>query len=177
MIARVIFGVVAGAAIGGVVGYALRATGGACPLTCNPMGGMLMGAVFGLVIANTGIGATSPFTPSEHFVDIVNKEHFSRVLSQNEVVLVQFEADWCGPCRRLSPVIHELADEFAGKATVVGVDIDKNRDVAAAYGVSSIPDVRLFVNGKDVDRFVGTRSKAEYKRSVSKQIATELITE
>lgn len=85
----------------------------------------------------------------------------NEVLDANQPVLVDFWAEWCGPCRMLAPVIDELATEFDGKAKIGKVDIDANRDAAVNYGIQSIPSVIIFKNGEVVNKFVGISPKEE----------------
>lgn len=85
----------------------------------------------------------------------------SEVLDANQPVLVDFWAEWCGPCRMLTPVIEELSTEFEGKAKIGKVDIDSNRDAAVNYGIQSIPSIIIFKNGEEVNRFVGISPKDE----------------
>lgn len=73
------------------------------------------------------------------------------------VVLVDFFADWCGPCRMLTPVIESVAEEMAGKASFGKLDIDQNQKVAGQYQVTSVPTLILFKDGKEVNRLVGLR--------------------
>ncbi len=83
------------------------------------------------------------------------------VLKSEVPVLVDFWAEWCGPCKALTPIIDELATEYAGKAKVGKVDTDANRDVSMKYSVSAIPTVLLISAGEVKEKFVGLRSKSE----------------
>ncbi|MBL8059647.1 MAG: thioredoxin [Chthonomonas sp.] len=83
----------------------------------------------------------------------------TRVLGSDKPVLVDFWAEWCGPCKQIGPSIEALATEFAGKADVVKVDVDSAGDVAARYGIMSIPALLVFKDGKEVDRMVGAQPK------------------
>jgi len=76
--------------------------------------------------------------------------------------LVDFFADWCGPCKMLSPIIKEIADEVGTRAVVAKVDVDEQRDLAVRYKVSSIPTVIFFENGAEIKRFEGVRPKEMY---------------
>lgn len=88
----------------------------------------------------------------------------AEVLRSDTPVLVDFWAEWCGPCQRLGPTIDELATEFVGKVKVGKLDTDRNQHTAAQYGVSSIPTVMLFNGGELAEKIVGLRSKADYQR-------------
>jgi thioredoxin 1 len=77
--------------------------------------------------------------------------------------LVDFWAEWCGPCIMLAPIVEQLAGENSGKLKVAKLDVDENSDVAGRYAIRSIPCLILFQNGQELDRVVGLRSKAELK--------------
>ena len=88
------------------------------------------------------------------------------VLKSNKRVLVDFWAEWCGPCRMLGPIIEELSSDYDGKAIIGKVDVDSNQQFAAQYGVRNIPTVLIFKDGELVNRQVGVSQKNVYSEYI-----------
>lgn len=86
------------------------------------------------------------------------------------VTLVDFFADWCGPCKMIAPIIEELSRELQGKATIAKLDIENAQEVTSQFQVTSIPTIIIFKDGKEVKRFVGVRSKDDLKNAVNAAI-------
>ena len=92
------------------------------------------------------------------------RETFEKELNGGALMLVDFWAEWCGPCRMLGPVIEGLADEYEGRAVIGKVNVDEEGELAMRYGVMNIPTVILFKNGREIDRKVGVMPGAVFTR-------------
>jgi thioredoxin 1 len=103
---------------------------------------------------------------------ILTKENFDQqVIKSQTPVLVDFWAEWCGPCKMIAPILDELADEYSGRVNIGKVNIDDHQALAAEYGVRAIPTLLLFQNGEVAEQIVGLRSKRDLKASFDKVAA------
>ena len=90
----------------------------------------------------------------------LSDENFKQnVLDKKGVVVVDFFATWCGPCRMLSPVLEQVQEEMEGKITIVKLDVDEGENTAKQYGIMSVPSMVVFKDGEEIDRLVGFKSK------------------
>jgi thioredoxin 1 len=105
----------------------------------------------------------------QSYVTLTDRNFQREVIESQKPVLVDFWAPWCGPCQAMGPVIKELAEEFQSRAVVGKVDVDNNPDIAARYGIQSIPTLMIFQNGEVVDQMVGTMSKTALAQKLESQ--------
>jgi thioredoxin 1 len=103
-------------------------------------------------------------------VEVTDANFKTEVLESKTPVLVDFWAEWCGPCKMIAPVVEELAKEYDGKLRVGKVDVDSNQQTAMQFGVRSIPTLLIFKNGKVVDQIVGAVPKRMLAEKVLKHL-------
>ena len=102
--------------------------------------------------------------------EYIQESDFEQLIKNETLVVVDYTATWCGPCRVVSPLIDRLAEEYQGKAKVVKIDIDQNRNNAKEYKIRSIPTVLIFKNGKLTEQFVGKASYETYSNALEKHL-------
>ncbi|MGI6312833.1 MAG: thioredoxin [Candidatus Cryptobacteroides sp.] len=100
-------------------------------------------------------------------MQVANNKNFKDILASSRLVLVDFWASWCGPCRMLSPIVDDIAKEFEGKIEVAKCNIDDAEEVAAQYGIRSIPTLLFFKDGEVADKTVGFVNKAEIEKRIN----------
>ena len=96
----------------------------------------------------------------------ITDESFKELMTGDKPVVVDFWAEWCGPCRMIGPIIEELAEEYKDKAVIGKMNVDENDDVPVEYGIRSIPTVLFFKNGGLVDKHVGAGSKNQFEEKL-----------
>lgn len=99
----------------------------------------------------------------------VNTQEFNELMNE-KAVLVDFFATWCGPCKMLSPVLEGVAEKMKDKVTIVKVDVDRSPDLAAKFGVMSVPTMIMFKNGRQVDAFSGYMPEANLMANIERNL-------
>ena len=97
----------------------------------------------------------------------LNQKDFQQTIESNKKVLIDFYADWCGPCQTLLPTVHKLADEFDGDVLIQKVNVDENAELAAKFGVRSIPTLVYISNGEEVNRQNGLISERDLRAQIN----------
>lgn len=187
LLIQLVVGLLIGGSLGALLGYFGKCTTGACPLTANPWRGGFIGAMIGGLFAfSAGAPRSAVPVPAGHAGvanaatesgqsgtprHIATAEEFeSVVLKADKPVLVDFYADWCGPCRMLAPTIEKLAKQYDGRVVVAKVNVDHVAQVAGQYGIQGIPAVVVFDKGKEVQRLVGLRPAGDYTKVLDKLV-------
>jgi thioredoxin 1 len=102
---------------------------------------------------------------------ILNNENFQKEIDSNDLVLVDFFAEWCGPCKLMGPIIEDLAKEYVGKKVLITkVNVDEAKEVAEKFSIMSIPTIILFKNGKVVWQETGVQSKEGLKEKINSEL-------
>ena len=109
-------------------------------------------------------------TNTQHSVHQVTDQDFEKVVQGGKPVLVDFWAPWCGPCRIIGPIVEELAPSYEGRAVIAKMNVDDNPMVAQRFGVTSIPTLMMFKDGKLVDRVVGAMPKSELQKFIDRNL-------
>jgi len=186
-----IVGLLLGGGLGTLMGYFGKCTTGTCPLTANPWRGGLVGAMIGgmfafsagsrspgdqttLSVSEASVPAAAKTGPTGP-VHIGSAEDFDRIVQKaNQPVLVDFYADWCGPCRMLAPIVEKLAKDYQDRVIVAKVNVDSLPAIASRYGIQGIPAVFVFDKGKEVQRLVGVQSQSTYAKVLDKLLGPTL---
>lgn len=105
-------------------------------------------------------------------IEITGDSFETEVLKSNIPVLVDFGASWCGPCQKIAPIVHELADEYAGRAKVATVDVDNNQELATRFGIMSVPTLMIVKGGETVNKWIGFTPKQSLVEALDAAIAS-----
>jgi thioredoxin 1 len=103
------------------------------------------------------------------YIELTDKDFKSTI--KEGVSLVDFWAPWCGPCRMITPIIEDLAEDFDGKAKICKLNTDEQQDIAIKFGIRSIPTLMFFKDGKMVDKFVGAQTKETIEKKMNELLA------
>ncbi|MEX1011940.1 MAG: thioredoxin [Balneolaceae bacterium] len=104
-------------------------------------------------------------------IELTDSNFAEEVENNDSPVLVDFWAEWCGPCRMVGPVVDELAGEYEGKAKIGKVNVDNNPQISVKYGIRSIPALLIFKDGEVVDQIIGAVPKNQIKKQLDAQLA------
>jgi thioredoxin 1 len=114
---------------------------------------------------------TLPMANSKHVLTATDGTFQTEIVNAKGVAIVDFWAEWCGPCKMLGPTIDALADEYAGKAKIYKLNVDDNPEAGQQLGIKGIPTVIVFKDGKIVDRLVGLQPKEVLSQAIQKQLS------
>lgn len=107
---------------------------------------------------------------SEFVKDVSDQDFDAEVLQSDKPVLVDFWAAWCAPCRMIAPTVDQVAQDYTGRAKVVKLNVDDNREISAKYNIRGIPTLLLFKDGEVKDQIVGATSKDQISRVIDAQL-------
>ena len=101
----------------------------------------------------------------------LNDANFDQIINSDKPVLVDFWAEWCGPCRMVGPAVEQLSRSMNGKIRVAKLNVDENQEIALKYGIQSIPSLIVFKGGKEVARTIGAAPKEAYQKFVEESLS------
>ena len=155
------------------MGHFGKCHNGQCPLTANPLRGALWGIFIAALAAYPLLmnAFRKPVPASENVIHLKPEENLKEMIGgSGKIALIDFYADWCGPCRSLAPTINKVADEYKGTVSVIKINIDQIPALAKEYNATSIPTVIITKNGQEVERIVGARNFDTYSDILRKLV-------
>ena len=162
-----IFSVLIGGGLGAALGYVGKCSSGTCPLTANWWRGALYGAVLGFLFHAVSGRNGSTSIESTQNVKLIQEQQFGAEVTQaTGPVVVDFFATWCGPCKRLSPMLDNLAGPLTNRVKFLKVDVDQSANLAKQFEVEGVPTLIFFNDGKVVDKMVGLPTTEALKRKL-----------
>jgi thioredoxin 1 len=182
---RIAAGLLIGCALGALLGFVGKCSTGTCPLTANPWRGAFFGGLLGILFSfSMAPAGTCPPTmtaasetesekgqANQALVHVTSLEQFDReVLSSEIPVLADLYSDSCPPCRALGPIVEGLARKYQGKSVVAKINVDRLPQLAERYGISAIPAVLFFSEGKEVERMIGLQGEWAYAQVLDKLV-------
>ena len=108
---------------------------------------------------------------SKNIIQVTSKSWDADVMNSNLPVLVDFWAEWCGPCRMVGPAVEQLSQTMNGKIKVAKINVDENQEIATKYGIQSIPSLLLFKGGKEIGRTIGAAPKESYQKFIEQSLS------
>jgi thioredoxin 1 len=151
-----ILSVLIGSGLGAALGYFGKCSSGNCPLTANWWRGALYGALLGFLFHSVAGRNGSGSAESTQNVKLIEEQEFGTEVTQAAgPVVVDFFATWCGPCKRLSPILDNLAGPLTNRVKFLKVDVDRSANLAKHFEVDGVPTLIFFKDGKVVDKLVG----------------------
>lgn len=165
-----ILSILVGAGFGGVLGYYGQCRSGTCPLTASWPRGAFFGAALGLMFhlgSGRELAGARVLRDTEGPVSPLGASAFqARVLESPIPVVVDFYAPWCGPCKRLAPSLVKLAEAYAGRVLFMKVDVDREPDLAARFGITAVPTLLLFREGAVAEVVAGAVGEQHLRQRI-----------
>jgi thioredoxin len=148
--------VLIGCGLGAALGYFGKCSSGACPLTATWRRGALFGALLGFILHALAARDGASASGSSQHVRLIGEAQFDAEVSQaTGPVVVDFFATWCGPCKRLSPILESLAGPLTNRVKFVKIDVDQSTRLAQQFRIEGVPTLMFFEQGQAVDKLVG----------------------